>query len=95
MVWKQGRGLKGTCIPLVVKVSRPAECYPHRDCVLVYLGPLTSRIQAYSFEQIPGNRRVMDEKLILIIIKSGAEEEEYLGITSSTALQQLIKSTGS
>lgn len=37
----------------------------------------------------------MDEKLILIIIKSGAEEEEYLGITSSTALQQLIKSTGS
>lgn len=95
MVWKQGRGLKGTCIPLVVKVSRPVECYPHQDCVLVYLGPLTSWIQAYSFEQIPGNRRVMDEKLILIIIKSGSKEEEYLGITSSTALEQLIKLTGS
>lgn len=59
------------------------------------LSTLSSWIQAYSFGQIPGNRRVMDEKLILIIIKSGTEEEEYLGITSSTALQQLIKSTGS
>lgn len=54
---------------------------------LVYLGPLTSWIQAYNFGQILGNRRIMDEKVILIIIKSGAEEEEYLGVTSSTALQ--------
>lgn len=29
VVWKQRRGLKGTCIPLVVKVSRPVECCPH------------------------------------------------------------------
>jgi hypothetical protein len=63
----------------------------------VYLRPSTHWIQVYSLGQILANCGVIDEKLILIIIiTTGAEEEEYLGITSSnTALQQLIKSTGS
>lgn len=68
-----------------------------RLCALVYLGPLlTHWIQVYSLGQILANCRVIDEKLILIIIiTTGAEEEEYLGTASNTALQQLIKSTGS
>lgn len=45
--------------------------------VVVYLGPLTHWIQAYSLGQILANCRVIDEKLILIIvITTGADERK-------------------
>lgn len=66
-----------------------------RLCALVYLGPLTHWIQAYNLGQILANCRVIDEKLILLRITTGTEEERCLGITSNTALQQLVKSMGS